>query len=93
MNKNTPSWEEQFDEEIGGLWNVDGNALMNKKVKAFIAKVEARAIRDTIAKTNLHAVEILHKYAMQTTNTAELNLIEAAQKEILSSLTPNDQMK
>jgi hypothetical protein len=44
-------------------------------------------IVEAVFKANLRAYEILHKYAMQTKNTTALDLLEAAQKEIITPLT------
>ena len=42
-------------------------------------------IMEAVFKANLRAYEILHKYAMQTKNTHALDLLEAAQKEIINT--------
>jgi len=44
-----------------------------------------KAIKETLEKEErLRAFEILHKHAMETTNVQVLNVLEEAQKEILS---------
>jgi len=43
-------------------------------------------IVEAVFKANLRAYETLHKYAMQTKNTHALDLLEAAQKEIITPL-------
>lgn len=42
-------------------------------------------IKKIIVVERMRAIEILHKYALKTKTTEELDLIEAAQKEILNA--------
>ncbi len=37
MNKE--NWEKEFNKEFGAIWNRQGNALLNHKIKSFIRQL------------------------------------------------------
>lgn len=88
-------WREKFDKfaknliiaDSGGenprnvyLVGIEGEAL--ESLKTFID----RLLTEERAKVLLEAAEVLHTYAMKTKTTADLDLIEQMQRDILGRL-------
>lgn len=93
-------WEKEFDFKIanydkdggfigfiGDYANSDFNVDL---IKSFIHQVIARERKKERAECNLKHCEILSRLAFKTRTSKELDLIELAQKQILSTLTPKD---
>lgn len=78
------SWEEEFDRRFTqNLYGEFSSMDQRIPIKAFLA----HTIEEVEARERLRAFEILHKYAMKTKKPESLDLIEAAQKEILANPT------
>lgn len=83
-------WEEGFSQqfhEMTATWDDTQKTYVwpERKVKSFISKLLAKERESAEAEGRLQAFDILHNMAMETTGIPALDLIEEAQKRILSA--------
>lgn len=82
-------WGVEFDRLMEEVYQLAISMKMDaveQKFKSFLRHTIERELERERAKERLRATEILHKYAMKTKTTKELDMLEAAQRDILSLL-------
>jgi len=88
LNKDEEWYIKLFREEYIKYYNgiLERKMLENGNpwFESLLHKLAHKIKEDTEVKERMRSFEILHKYALKTRTTEALDLIESAQKEILS---------
>jgi len=77
------NWEQEWDAKFYSKTDQTCTWHRNTDIKIFIRSLLSTAKEEAKVQERFRAVEILHKYFMEATHIPTMNVLEAAQKEIL----------